>query len=156
MLSLTIDKVDSQEAVISTLRHTHTTLDRDRHVIRAVVRRFGPISRAQICQMTDLRRSTTSLLVRELIAEGQLVECGRSDNAMGRKQVLLNVNQEFRYIAGIDFDDETVSAGIMDLSPRIRATVSESTRLEGGREALLRQLISCARQAIAKAKLKPC
>ena len=124
-------------------------------MIRAVVRRFGPISRAQICQLTDIRSSTTSLLVRELIEAGELVECGRSDNAMGRKQILLKLNEEFRFAVGIDFDDEMVSAGIMDLHPRIHATVSEPTRLEDGREGLLRQLISCARQAIAKARLKP-
>jgi predicted NBD/HSP70 family sugar kinase len=105
--------------------------------------------------MTSIRRSTTSLLVRELIETGQLIECGRSDNAMGRKQILLQLNEEFRYVAGIDFDDETVSAGIMDLHPRVRATVAEPTRLEGGREGLLRQLISCARQAMAKARIKP-
>ncbi|MFN7993024.1 MAG: ROK family protein [Bryobacteraceae bacterium] len=137
------------------MRHTHTTLDRDRHVIEAVVRRFGPISRAQICQMTDLRPSTTSILVRELIETGQLVECGRSGNATGRKQVLLRLNEEFRYIAGIDFDDETISAGIMDLHPRVRATVSEPIRMEGGRDGLVRQLISSVRRALAKAKLKP-
>lgn len=74
---------------------------------------------------------------------------------MGRKQILLKHNEEFRFAVGIDFDDEMVSAGIMDLHPRIHATVSEPTRLEGGREGLLRQLISCARQAIAKARLKP-
>lgn len=137
------------------MKHVTATLERDKHVVEAVVRRFGRISRARINQLTDLRGSTTSLLVRDLLKEGRLVEDGRSDNALGRKQILLRLNEEYRYVAGVDFDDEEVVAGVMDLRPQIRATVSEPVRLKRGREGLIEQLVKCLRKALDKARLKP-
>jgi len=133
------------------MKHVHATLARDAHVVEAVVRRFGPISRARINQLTDLRASTTSLLVRQLLEEGRLVENGRSDNALGRKRILLRLNEEYGYVAGIDFDDEEVVAGVMDLHPRLRATVSEPVHLKEGREGLIHQLVSCMRKVLDKA-----
>lgn len=137
------------------MKHVNITLERDKHVVEAVVRRFGPISRARIHELTDIRGGTTSLLVRGLIEEGRLVECGRSNNALGRKQILLKLNEEYRYVAGIDFDDEDVVAGVMDLRPSLRAVVKKPTRLAAGRDALIRQLIASVRAVLAKASLTP-
>lgn len=135
------------------MKHVNITLERDKQVIESVVRRFGPISRARIHELTDIRGSTTSLLVRGLIEEGRLEECGRSNNALGRKQILLKVNESYRSVIGIDFDDEEVITGIMDLHPRVKTTVREPARLEGGRDGLIRQLIAGAHSALAKAGL---
>lgn len=137
------------------MKHVHATLDRDARVVEAVVRRFGPISRVRINELTNLRASTTSLLVRQLLDEGRLEECGLSHNALGRKRILLRLHENYGYVAGIDFDDEQVVAGVMDLHPRLRATVSEPVQLNEGREGLIRQLVSLMHKVIEKAGLKP-
>ena len=136
------------------MKHVTATLDHDRHVIRAVIRRFGPISRERVHELTRLRRSSISGIVREWIREGWLVECGRSNNAMGRKQVLLQLNEDHRFVAAVEFDDETVVAGVMDLHPRIVATVIEGTRLDRGKQGLQKQLIACVRKALSRAGVK--
>ena len=59
------------------MKHVNAIRVRDKHVLVAVVRRFGPISRARIHEVTRIRRSTTSRLVRELLEEKRLVEAGR-------------------------------------------------------------------------------
>ncbi|MEK7405287.1 MAG: ROK family protein [Acidobacteriota bacterium] len=129
-------------------------LDRDKQVIEAVIRRFGPLSQEKIHALTHIRRSTTSRLVRELLQEGRLLEAGRlnATGAMGRKQVLLRLNEDYRFIAGIEFDEESIVAAILDLHPRIRQTVTEPT-IRNGKEALVNQLLSSTKRALHEAGL---
>jgi len=126
------------------MKHCKTQRERDLRVIEALVRRFGALSQVEIHELTHLQRSAISGLARDLLKQGRLVEAGRSDNSMGRKRILLRLNEEHGFFLGVGFDDEAVLAAVMDLRPRIRALVREATRLEGGMEGLEHQLLSCA------------
>ena len=140
------------------MKHVATKPARDKQVIQAVVRQFGPVSRMDIHELTNLRLNTISELVRELLDEGRLVEAGPSNNPMGRKQTLLRLNEEHSFIVGVEFDDELVIATAMSLAPRIISKVKERTQLENGREGLMRQLLSCTHRAVEQAKIsgRPC
>lgn len=133
------------------MKHVASKAERDKQVIEAVVRRFGPISRVEIHQLTHLRSTTISGLVQELLNDRRLLEVGRSNNPIGRKQILLQLNKGYRYVVGIEFDDESVLATLMDLHPEIRNSVREPAYLAGGAEGLTRQLIECTRTLIRKA-----
>jgi predicted NBD/HSP70 family sugar kinase len=126
----------------------------DKHRIEALIRNHGPISRVGIHQLTQLRRSTISLLTRQLLSEGKLVEVGPSDNPLGRKQILLQLNPKFRFIVCIEFDDEQVTAGILDLEPSLIHAISEPTVLNRGEEGLLRQLQQMVRRVADRAQLQ--
>ena len=136
------------------MKHVTGKRERDRAVIEALVRRYGPISRAEIRELTHLRWSVISPIVRELLREKKLLEVGPSSNPMGRKQTLLQLNEEHGFILGVTFDPETVSAAVTNLLPGIKTKVTETTYLEGGAEGLVRQLFSCAHQAIAQAGIE--
>jgi N-acetylglucosamine repressor len=136
------------------LKHCKTQRERDLHVVEALVRRFGSLSQVEIHELTHLRRSTISGLVRDLLKQRRLIEAGRSDNSMGRKRILLRLNEEHGFFLGVGFDDEAVLAAVMDLRPRIHSMVREATRLEGGMNDLARQLLSCAHEAVRQAGLK--
>jgi len=125
----------------------------DKHRIEVLIHDRGPISRVGIYKITQLRRSTISLLTRQLLSEGKLIEVGRSDNPLGRKQVLLQINPKFGFIVGVEFDDEHVTAGIMDLEPAVIKVISEPTNLKHGQEGLLRQLKEIVRRLVAEAQL---
>ncbi|WP_321475529.1 ROK family protein [uncultured Paludibaculum sp.] len=133
------------------MKYVNTQKERDAGVILNVVRNFGPLSRVEIHRLTGLRTSAISQLTKELLSERRLEVAGLSDNPTGRKQVLLRVNQEQGFLLGIEFDSETVVAGVMDLAPHIRGLVREPTRLDGGESALIDQLKRCARKALAEA-----
>jgi predicted NBD/HSP70 family sugar kinase len=137
------------------MNHVNAVIERDKKVIAAVVRRFGPISRAGIHTLTHIRQSTTSKLVRELLDENVLREEGRLDIPLGRKQSLLHLNEQHRFVAAIEFDDETVTAAILDLHPRVLHVVSQQTSLNGGAAGLIRQLVKCLRSALQKTQIKP-
>ena len=124
-------------------------------MIEALVRKLGPISRAEIRELTHLRWSVVSPIVRELLEAGRVLEAGRSGNPMGRKQTLLQLNEEYGFILALAFDPETVSAAVTTLLPQIKSKVTEATCLKEGAEGLIRQLFACARQAIQKAAIAP-
>ena len=136
------------------IRHVNGKAERDRHVIEAIVRRFGPVSRTKIHELAQLRMSATSPLVRSLLEERRLVECGVEQSSVGRKSVLLCLNENYGSVAGIEFDDESLSVGISDLHPRIRHLITEPVQLEGGREKLIGQLVSAARRALQAADIR--
>jgi predicted NBD/HSP70 family sugar kinase len=126
---------------------------RDKSLIEALVYQRGPISRVGIHALTNLRRSTISLLTRQLLSEGKLIEAGPSDNPLGRKQILLELNRKFGFLVGVEFDDEQVTAGVMDLQPAVTRVISEPTDLSHGKEGLLRQLQSAVRRVVAASRL---
>jgi N-acetylglucosamine repressor len=136
------------------LKHCKTQRERDLHVVEALVRKFGSLSQVEIHELTHLRRSAISGLARDLLKQGRLIEAGRSDNSMGRKRILLRLNEEHGFFLGVGFDDEAVLAAVMDLRPRIHSMVREATRLEGGMNGLAQQLLSCAHEAVKQAGLK--
>lgn len=133
------------------MKHVDNKKERDKLIIEAVVRRFGPVSRVQIHELTQFRKTTISDLVRELLDEGRLVEAGLSDNPMGRKQVLLQLNSDYGSVVAMEFDEQTVVAGVLDMQLRIREIIKEPTNLAGGVEGLLTQLQACARRVIREA-----
>jgi N-acetylglucosamine repressor len=134
-------------------RHATGKSTHDQRVIEAAVFRFGPVSRVNIRELTHLHPTTISHRVRELLAAGRLLETGFANNSMGRKQVLLRLNEQQGFVVGVGFDDEFVLAGTMDLHPTLRSQVRQTTELEGGPEEFEKQLLACTRQAIKQARV---
>jgi N-acetylglucosamine repressor len=137
------------------MKHVMLKTHRDKLMIEATVRRFGPLSRVAIHDLTHLENSLISRHVRQLLDEGKLIEAGRAENPMGRKQVLLRLNEEHGYVVGIGFDDEDVLASVLSLRPKVKLTVRETTRLDEGVEGLIKQLAACAREAIRRSCVNP-
>jgi predicted NBD/HSP70 family sugar kinase len=136
------------------MKHVGKKKEHDKLTIEAVVRRFGPVSRVQIHELTKFRKTTISDLVRELLEEGRVVEAGLSNNPMGRKQVLLTLNSEYGSAVALEFDENTVVAGVLDIQLRIRKIIKEPTNLAGGVEGLLKQLQTCVWRVIREAKIR--
>jgi N-acetylglucosamine repressor len=135
------------------MKHVTVKTERDKLVVESVVRRFGPVSRSDVHEFTDLQQSEISRLVRELLQERRLLEAGRADNPLGRKQVLLRFNEDHGYVAGVGFDDENVLASVMNLHPRVKTEVREATELDRGIDGLVEQLLSCTRRALEQAEI---
>jgi predicted NBD/HSP70 family sugar kinase len=137
------------------MKHVTTKNERDRLMIEALIFRCGQLSRAEIHELTHVQRSEISRMVRELLAEGRLLPAGRADNPMGRKQVLLRLNEEFRFVLAVGFDDENALAAVLDLHLHMRSSLREPALLDQGQEGLTRQLLALAHQALTKAEVDP-
>jgi N-acetylglucosamine repressor len=136
------------------MKYVHSTLDHDRKVVEAVIRKFGPVSQVRINELTDIRPTTVSLIVRDLIEDGKVLEVGRSNNPVGRKQVLLRPNHEYQSVLAVSFDDEAIEAGVTDLRPQTRHTVRQKIRPSSTRDDLIASMLACTRRAISKGRLK--
>lgn len=136
------------------MKYVPTVRAKDKGVIMAAIRQFGPVSRVGIHELTRLRPATISLLVRELLAEGKLKVVGPADNPTGRKQVLLQINEESGFVIAVDFDEEFVDVALLDLYPKLRSSLQEPTNLCQGMEGLIQQLFSCVRRTIRQSGLK--
>lgn len=133
------------------MKHATSKKERDKQLIQALIWKLGPISRAKIHELTRLQRSDISRLARELLNEGKLLQAGRADNPMGRKRVMLHLNEEKGFVLGVGFDDQGVAAATTDLHLRIRSIVREATCLDRGTEGLVQQLLCLSREAIRQA-----
>lgn len=137
------------------MKHCKTQRERDLLVIEALVRKLGPLSQVEIHELTHFQRSAISGLVRDLLEQKRLIDAGRSNNSKGRKQVLLRLNEKHGFFVGVGFDDEAVHAAVMNLHLSILSSAREATRLDGGIDGLVHQLISCAHKAMDQSGVKP-
>jgi N-acetylglucosamine repressor len=136
------------------MKHCKSQRERDLLVIKALLRKLGPLSQVDIHELTHFQRSAISGLVRYLLNHERVVEAGRSNNSRGRKQVLLRLNEKCGFVLGIGFDDEAVLAAVMNLHLQIVSMTRETTRLDAGIDELLHQILSCAKRAIKDAAIK--
>ncbi|UOR11348.1 ROK family transcriptional regulator [Halobacillus amylolyticus] len=74
----------------------------NRSIILNMIRKDGPISRAEIAKQTRLTPPTVSNIVKELITSQFVIETTQGASQGGRKPTLLAINAEHFYIIGID------------------------------------------------------
>lgn len=111
------------------------------------IRKYEPISRAQIADGTDLSRATVSALVGELIEEGYVIEVGAGRSTVGRRPILLRFNPRARFVIGVELVAKSVSVAVMDLKATIIHKIRES--IDGLREErIIKAIISLIHQAI--------
>jgi predicted NBD/HSP70 family sugar kinase len=92
----------------------------NRAVVLRVLRRFGPISRRRMCEITRLQPATITNLVAGLMAEGLVQEVG-SEQARshqrrgGRRQVLVDLNPQGAFAVGVHIGVRLVTVAVGDL-----------------------------------------
>ncbi|WP_294187329.1 ROK family transcriptional regulator [uncultured Clostridium sp.] len=84
--------------------------------------RNAPVSRATIAEQTDITPATVTMTITELINEEIVIDLGeveQSDNMAGRKRVLIDLNPNYCYEIGIEFNEKNISFCIADLKGNI-------------------------------------
>lgn len=62
----------------------------------------GPLSRADIAKRIGSSKPTVSKNVDELFKDKKLIESGKADNLVGKKGILIDINEKYQYILAID------------------------------------------------------
>jgi ROK family/Winged helix-turn-helix DNA-binding len=97
---------------------SNTIRDINRQIILNYVRETGSVSRADLARVTDLQRSSVSLIVDELL-KADLIEEIEGESSGGRPPQLLSL-KTFKPVAiGIDLGKQTTTMGTSDLSGRL-------------------------------------
>lgn len=126
---------------------SNTIRDINRQIILNYVREEGPISRADIARITDLQRSTVSLIVDELLKTG-LVEEVYGESSGGRPPQLLSLKSSHAVALGIDLGKKQTIVATTDLSGRILEEVEFPTDRDF--DKTMNQIIDASRYLINK------
>src|SRR6516225_10387774 len=90
----------------------------NRQIVLNFVRERGPISRAEIAQITALQRSTVSTIIDELKENG-LVEEVSGESTGGRPPILLSLRTADAVAIGVDIGTAHTVVATSDLAGRV-------------------------------------
>lgn len=114
----------------------------NRAIILKIIRKRGPMSRAEIEKITGLGNTTIANFVGDLVAERLVVEASFGVSRGGRKPVLLEINSGAGFAVGVELGMTLVKAVVVDLKGQIIARDARPTKVEQGRAAVvMEQLI---------------
>lgn len=101
----------------------------NRKIIAETIRRNGPISRAEIAQMTGLTTATISNLTSELIQEEIILETGRRKGQRGQPAIELELNPNGRFAIGFELGRDSLSGVLINLTGEILGDLHEEWEL---------------------------
>ncbi|HTG93593.1 MAG TPA: ROK family protein [Pyrinomonadaceae bacterium] len=108
-------RIDLKKANVA---RSNTIRDINRQIILNYIRERGPISRADIAHETALQRSTVSLIVEDLAAEGLVEEVGGKSSG-GRPPLLLSLRTADAVAIGVDVGTARTLVATSDLAGRV-------------------------------------
>jgi glucokinase-like ROK family protein len=89
-------------------------------VLLDALRRFAPLSRAELAARTGLNRSTVSIIVNSLIEEGLIQETDLQSSKVGRPGMLLELNPKGGFAIGIELGVDFISIILTDFIARVQ------------------------------------
>ncbi len=132
----------------------HTSQDRQRKnlAILELIRKKGPISRADISRMLGLNIVSVSNYLDFYINKKIILEVGYDVSSGGRRPELLELNAKSAYIIGIDVGPENMKAVIADLKVKVISS-AYAPRPAADMEDLHPHIIKVVKEAIEKSKI---
>jgi predicted NBD/HSP70 family sugar kinase len=103
--------------------------DRNRALVLEVIRRDGPVGRAQVARATDLGKPAVSAIVDDLLRGGRVREAGRGTTGVdgGRPSVLLEFEPTSEAYLAAQIGVHTTTVVVADGAGAIRATRSAAS-----------------------------
>ncbi|OLS40581.1 ROK family protein [Bacillus sp. MRMR6] len=98
----------------------------NRSLIISKIIEHGMISRAALAKITGLNKATISVQVADLLSEELIIETQQEHKNLGRRPIMLSINQLAGFALGIDLDQNSVSFTLCNLN----GTPLESKSLE--------------------------
>jgi predicted NBD/HSP70 family sugar kinase len=118
-----------------------------------LIRRRGPLSRAQVARETGLSKPTVSLTLAGLLGAGLVREVGKATGGKGPGAVLYELNPLAGWVVGIDVGREWVRAAIADITGSIVARRDERARVRSA-STLIGQIGTIAHELAGEAGLR--
>ena len=98
------------------------TIKNDNRALIFNILRKAPASRADIAKRTGLSKSSVTMITNTLISEGQIKEIGTDEVSIGRKPILLDITEDFRFAAGIILHRSDVTVCLTNLKSEVIAS----------------------------------
>ena len=111
-------KIDLNNFQVAT---SETARDINSRIILNFVRKYQPISRADLMRHSGLQRSTVSVITEQLIGEKWLREGAIGASLRGRRPTMLHLNEDRAGIFGINIQPLSTDLALADLSGQFLA-----------------------------------
>lgn len=107
-------------------------------LVLETIRRYGPLTRAEIAEMTALTKQTIHNITAPLIEHALITEAKRSGKRTrrGPPSTELELNAHGAFAVGLDFDREHLTGVLVDLSGEVRKRMSQRHYFPEPEEAL--------------------
>jgi N-acetylglucosamine repressor len=113
-----------------------------------LVRRFGPISRADLSRQSQISAPTVSAIVGQMLARGTFSEVAVAPSSGGRPPVLLQLNPKAGYVVGIKLRSDGLTTVVCDLDAGVVATDETSVALVGDPAAAIAAVEAATRRVL--------
>ncbi len=114
-----------------------------------LIRRQGPISRADVKRITGLNFTTVTNAVGDLVGEGLVQEVGLGTSSGGRKPVLLTLNPTARYVLGCELQSTELVIGLFDLVGNLIGRVNQPKTPETTPQQVVDRIVEGIRQVVS-------
>ena len=106
-----VDRLSSHVHRGTTIEHTRAY---NRRVVLDLLRRHGPLSRTDVSQRISLTLQGVSNIMRELEAEGLVVDVGRRSGQRGQPPIEFDVNPRGAFSIGLSLERDRVAGILID------------------------------------------
>ena len=94
---------------------------RNRMQVLKILKQRGPTSRIDIAGTLELTRAAVTIITNEMIEQGIIAEIGEYKHMTekaprGRKKILIDINNHYKFPIGIVIEEDIVSVGLSTLS----------------------------------------
>lgn len=103
----------------------------DRAALELLLER-GPLSRSQLVELTGVSKPTAAEMLSRLTRDGLVVPGGTASGARGPSAQLYAINHGLAHAAGINVEEDRVSAAVADLTGRVLGEASVESDLTQG------------------------
>jgi predicted NBD/HSP70 family sugar kinase len=110
----------------------------------------APVSRAELAKMTNITPGHISVIVRQALNKGLLIERGIAPSSAGRPRILLQANPDFAKLIGIDFGRAHTRFVITDFVGKVLKYDWQPTELFKGKDRLLQVVHKKLKSYLAK------
>lgn len=105
----------------------------NRMQILKLLKKEGPTSRVDIASQLELTRAAVTIITNEMINQDIISEVGQYKSqdckaVRGRKKILIDINQNYRFIIGITIESEIISVGLCTLNGAILDKMNRNTK----------------------------
>ncbi len=127
------------------------------HVMDAI-RRFGPVSRVEISERTDLSPTTVSAITAALLDDGLIatLQLGAlRDASRGRPRVMLRLNPDAARVVGVKLAPDLITVAVTDFCASVISKLSLPIRIHRQTPAVIADLVEDGvRRCVSDAELE--
>ena len=127
---------------------------RNRMQVLKILKQRGPTSRIDIAGTLELTRAAVTIITNEMIEQGIIAEIGEYKHITekaprGRKKILIDINNHYKFPIGVTIEEDIVSVGLSTLSGEVldkrNMSIDKNTdyqKIRGFVEQSIREILS--------------